>query len=88
LFFGGNKKSVEKIAAKKMFRKDTIYHIKGSSEGTVKEDPTASCGCPHAVAYPQPMQGHPKKNQTKGKSVGCFWPGFCFFVGPCFFVLF
>jgi hypothetical protein len=43
----------------------------------VKEDPTASCGCPDAVACPQTAhsrrKGHlKKKKRGKGKSVGCF----------------
>jgi hypothetical protein len=41
----------------------------------VKEDPTASCGCPHAVACPQTAHSRRKghlKEKKKGKSVGCF----------------
>jgi hypothetical protein len=62
-------------------------HIKyqGVTRGNqlVKEGPAASCGCPYAVACPQPTQGAPLK---KKYPVGRFLPGFFlalfFFRGP------
>jgi hypothetical protein len=46
-----------------------------------KEGPTASCGCPHAVACPHPTKGAPYKK--KGKPVGRFFHGL--FLDPFFF---
>jgi hypothetical protein len=88
---GGGKSPSEKkiVRRKKCFAKTPHKGVIRAGNQLVKEDPTASCGCPHAVACPQTAlsrrKGHLKKKKKESRSV-VFWVN-CFFV-PCFLFLF
>jgi hypothetical protein len=71
IYFPEEKKPLEKIH-KKHPKKIAKTAYKGVTRGNylAKEDPAASCGCPHAVACPQPTRIALKRGTLKKKKKG------------------
>jgi hypothetical protein len=66
-------------AEKKCFAKTPHKGVIRAGNQLVKEDPTASCGCPHAVACPQTAHSRRKGHLKKKGKVGWLFLGKLFF---------